>query len=86
MMAWGINCSSWDDSVDMADIERFDFKEIPEDKFVMTTWHSDEPLVEVFWFSKNSAVHPVVDLKQTILVHISATANKEKLLADYDVA
>jgi hypothetical protein len=38
-MAWGPGCSSWDDSVDMANIEQFEFKEVPKNKFVMTTWH-----------------------------------------------
>jgi len=53
MMAWGTNCSSWDDSVDMANVQQFDCGEIPEDGFVMTTWHEKEPLGEVFWFAKN---------------------------------
>jgi hypothetical protein len=29
MMAWGDNCSSWDDSVDVANIKEFKFGEIP---------------------------------------------------------
>ncbi|MGZ8908251.1 MAG: DUF7684 family protein [Methylobacter sp.] len=62
MMAWGKSCSSWDDSVDFANMEEFAFGEIPEEKSVMTTWHANEPLQEVFWFSKNSAVHPVVGI------------------------
>src|SRR4051812_47720858 len=53
MMAWGPNCSSWDDSVDIANLEEFAYGEIPDDRFVMTTWHSNESLRDVFWFSKN---------------------------------
>jgi hypothetical protein len=71
MMAWGPECSSWDDSVDVANLEEFEYKDIPEDRFVMTTWHSDEPLGEVFWFSKNCATHPTVVLQRTVLFHIS---------------
>jgi hypothetical protein len=37
MMAWGHNCSSWDDSVDVANIEEFKSRDIPPDRFVMTT-------------------------------------------------
>ena len=70
MMAWGDNRSSWDDSVDIANIEQFNFESIPEDKFVFTTWHTNEPLEEVFWYSKNNAVHPAVKLERTLLVHI----------------
>ena len=44
MMIWGRECSSWDDSVDLANLEDFGFGEIPDDKFVMTTWNEDEPL------------------------------------------
>jgi len=46
MAAWGFDCSSWDDSVDYANLSAFNFGEIPEDAFVMTTWHADEPLRE----------------------------------------
>jgi hypothetical protein len=71
MMAWGVNCSSWDDSVDFANLELFDFGDIPDDKFVMTTWHDHEPLSEVFWFAKHSAIHLDVELKRTVMIHIS---------------
>lgn len=49
MMAWGKDCSGWDDSDDFANLEEFDSGDGPEDKFVMTTWHENEPLKEVFW-------------------------------------
>lgn len=55
MMAWGEGCSSWDDLVDMANIEAYDFEQIPESGFIMTTWYENEPLSEVFWYSKHSA-------------------------------
>ncbi len=83
MMAWGQNCSSWDDSVDIANLEQFNFGEIPEDKFVMTTWHENEPLEQVFWFAKNSAVHPHIDLPNTVILHISRNARDEELLAKF---
>lgn len=83
MMAWGVECSSWDDAVDIANLERFDFGKIPEDHSVMTTWHTDEPLAEVFWFSKNDAFHPTVKLEHTVLLHISAESKERELLAAY---
>ena len=48
MMAWGLDCSSWDDSVDVANLEMFDFGEIPDEGFVMTTWHEKDSLLEAF--------------------------------------
>lgn len=75
MMAWGIDSSSWDDSVDWANIEQFDYAPIPEESSVITTWHEDESLSEVFWFSKFCASHEHHELN-LIVLHISS-ANKE---------
>jgi hypothetical protein len=86
MMAWGIECSSWDDSVDWANIDKYGEGPIPDDGFVATTWHSDETLANVFWFSKNCATHPVVDLKRTMILDISNESRKVQLLKAYDVA
>ena len=83
MMAWGNDCSSWDDSVDWANIEAFGFGEIPQDKFVMSTWHANEPLQEVFWFSKHHAVHPTVGIDRTLLIHISTENQMSGLLQGY---
>lgn len=83
MMAWGLDCSTWDDSVDMANLEIFDFEPIPDERFVMTTWHEEETLQEVFWYAKNCAHHPIVETKRTVLLHISAEPNEAELLAAY---
>ena len=83
MVAWGRDCSSWDDSVDWANLETFDFGEIPDDRFVMTTWHADETLAEVFWFAGHCAFHGDVDLERTLIVHIAAQARGDVLLAAY---
>lgn len=83
MMAWGLDCSSWDDSVDMANLEMFDFEPIPEERFVMTTWHEEDPLQEVFWYAKNLAHHPMVEVESTVLLHISAQPREAELLAAY---
>ena len=86
MVAWGANCSSWDDSVDWANIEAFDFKQIPEDRFVMTTWHEDQPLSEALWFAKHNAFHPTIKLQHTLLLHVSAQNGEQELLRAYGVA
>lgn len=48
MMAWGADCEKWHDSVDYAYLAHHDFGDVAEDSFMMTTWHDDEPLNEVF--------------------------------------
>lgn len=83
MMAWGKDCSSWDDSVDLANLKDFNFEEIPDEKFVMTTWHNNEPLEEVFWFSKHSAFHPNIEMQDTLIIHISDQNNEQGLLTRY---
>jgi hypothetical protein len=83
MMAWGSNCSSWDDSVDVANIGQFEPADIPEEKFVMTTWHADQPLSDVFWFSRNCASHPVVELERTVVIHIADESREKELLKAY---
>lgn len=86
MMAWGRDCSSWDDSVDISNLEIFDYGKIPDDQFVMTTWHSDEPLSEVFWFAKNVAYHSTIELDSTVIIHISAEPSAGKLMQAYYAA
>jgi hypothetical protein len=51
-MAWGADCLLWDDSIDFANIDKFDPESIPDDQFVMTTWHDDETLEDVLFFAK----------------------------------
>ena len=86
MMAWGNDCTSWDNSVDQANLEEFNYGDIPEQKFVMTTWHEDESLKEVFWFSKNNAFHPVVELETTLILHISCKNKEKEYLTEYNNA
>ena len=78
MMAWGRECSSWDNSVDFANLEEFSYGEIPDDAFVMTTWHESEPLEEVFWFAKNSAFHPSIELDNTLILHLGENDKSEE--------
>jgi len=85
-MAWGRECEAWHDAVDMANIEQFDFKEIPEESLIMTTWHEKEALSEALWFCKNSAFHASVKLSHTVLLHLSAESAEDQILEQYRVA
>ena len=83
MMAWGEYCSSWDDSVDMANMKKFNFKKVPDKEFVMTTWHENEPLDEVFFYSKNNAIHPEMGVLEPVIIHISKTDKRDVFLSKY---
>jgi hypothetical protein len=83
MMAWGIDCSDWDTSVDLANIEQFNFGGIPEDEFVMITWHKNETLKDVFWQAKYSAQHACVEFSNIVILHISNENKEQEYLALY---
>jgi hypothetical protein len=84
MMAWGFECSSWDDAVDWANLEMFNYGNIPDNAFVMTTWHEKQSLKNVLWFAKYTAIHPDVSLQNTLLLAISCNNNK-KILELYNI-
>lgn len=77
MMAWGVECSSWDDSVDWASIHANDYQETSDEKFVITTWHDDETLEEVLWYAKFTASHPVHELKNLVVIYIANEAHDD---------
>jgi hypothetical protein len=52
----GHECSSWDDSIDMAALEMHNFKE-PDDKFVMTTWHEHDTLEDIIFHGLVSTLY-----------------------------
>ncbi len=82
-VAWGVDCEAWHDSVDWANLSAFDYADIPDDRFVMTSWHADEPLSDALWFAGNCASHPHVNLQETIIFHVSSTAQSAAILQAY---
>ncbi len=86
MMAWGEDCTSWDDSVDWSNIAMFDFGDIPAEEFVMTSWHDSEPLKEVFWFAKECALHPTVKLNNVLILHVGADDKHAKFETMFEKA
>lgn len=86
MMAWGRDCSSWDISVDIANFEQFDYGEIPEEEFIMTTWHEHEPIEEVIRFAKMCAYHPTVELNNVLCLYIGSGALNFDFEAIYEAA
>ena len=78
MMAWGEGCSSWDDSVDYANLEAFDYGDIPDDRFVMTTWHERQTLLDVVWQAQFACQHGTVELDESLIVHIGVHDRSEE--------
>lgn len=67
-LAWGRNCSLWDDSIDYANLKEFNYGEIPEDKFVMTTWHENETLEDTIEFAKHCTDYSDVKLEDILVL------------------
>jgi hypothetical protein len=88
MMAHGHECSLWDDSVDIANLEVFDwnFDEIPEHKLVTTTWHENETLDEVFFFAKNCALPFSPLIESIIILDITENSREQDMLVRYEEA
>ncbi len=79
MLAWGKDCSSWDDSVDYAVLDVFDYGEIPDESFVDTTWHEHEPLVDVFDFARFGTTMDLPD-SAALIVHIGIKDRRDEFL------
>jgi hypothetical protein len=81
MMAWGPDCSSWDDSVDYADLKARDFED-DDSKFVMTTWHTDDSLEQVFWYSQFCAnfSYDDIELANAVILDISKEDREAEVL------
>lgn len=81
MMSWGVDCADLHDSVDFAFSEEFSGKEIPDDKYLLTTWHDDEPLEDVFWFAQHAAHHEAFDQRRLLLLDISRQSRELDILS-----
>jgi hypothetical protein len=81
MMAWGPDSTTWDDSVDWADLEARNFED-DDSRFVMTTWHDKETLESAFWYSQFCAnfSYDDVPLMNALIVDISSKDREAELL------
>lgn len=85
MMAHGRECSLWDDSVDTANLEAFNWRNIPENKLVTTKWHNDESLEEVLYFALTVLpFHPVI--KHMVILEMSEKSRGIEILEYFKAA
>lgn len=83
-LAWGIGCADWDDAVDWANVAAFEFGDVPHEQLIMTTWHEKETLEEAMHFTRNHALHPVIDLSETLILQVSNAPRRSELLRLWD--
>ena len=83
MCAWGVECSLWDDSVDWSCIEAFGDS---NEESVVTTWHDQDTLRTALQFLKYDAEHSYVEIKKTIIFHVSKTSDQMKLTSEFENA
>lgn len=86
MLAVGDSSSEWDDSVDVVNLEQYDYGEMPDDALVVTSWHENETFAEVAALAKNSVSHTGLEIENTLLLHISAKEAEYSLLKQYENA
>lgn len=86
VVAWGVQCEAWHDTIDWVHLEMFEPGDILDDKYVYTTWHANEPLSEALWFAGQCAFHPTVELVGTMLLHIAGAAREAEMREIYAVS
>ncbi|MFW2403438.1 MAG: DUF7684 family protein [Gammaproteobacteria bacterium] len=86
MMASGHDSDAWQEAVQTANAAAFNGDAIPDDRLIIATSHGDEPLDEVFWFSKYTAMHPCRTLETALLVHLSAAGREREMRETYEAA
>ena len=85
-MSWGIDNETWHDQIDDSMHLKFGFDPVPDDHFIMTTWHAD--LEETFWFAQFCANFSYDDLElpNTLLIHVADASSPEAMLARFESA
>lgn len=78
MLAWGQDCSNWEDAVDLANIETFSPEDIPDDHFVMTTCHDDESIEDMIEFAVRAGTHPSKELDNYLFFHVSDKSREDE--------
>nr|WP_188694872.1 hypothetical protein [Silvimonas amylolytica] len=86
-MAWGVDCHVWDDAIDWAYLAKKNYAPVHdwEHDGIMTTWHEEEQLEEVFDFCKRHATHATgkEPILHTLILHIADRPDEDRLLALY---
>ena len=85
-MAWGNSADLWRDTIVKANLSAFaaaTTESVPDNQLVIATAHPREPMNEVFWFAKHTAIHPCRELADVLIAHIAPTDREQDLLTLY---
>ncbi len=81
MIAWGIDATNWDTSVDYAFIASDPNYDPPDERFLMTTWHDNESISELVWFACNGTNFGLHEFRDYMFILIGEdTAIESELL------
>ncbi len=82
VMAWGPDCEAWHDNVDGVNLECHPFGDIPDDRFVMTTWHDNDTLEKLLWYGQfcGNLSYDGVELNDTILLDVGSVDRRSEML------
>jgi hypothetical protein len=86
-MTWGPDCELWHDCLDETVLLRHNHS-VPDDKFLMTTWHEQESLEEVLFFAKRMATESYDDrpLIQLLVLDLGREARMADVLRLYEMS
>lgn len=86
MLAWGTDCGSWAESVEDAALEASNYEDVADEDTIITTFHEDEDIEEVFWFAKHRTRHPAHDLQTVLILHIAEAPARDALESAFKAA
>ena len=72
-LTYGNDCQAWHDAIDLAGVDAGG----PEDRFLMTTWHDDEPIEDVVDFLWWNTSYDCFEAVRLAIVHIGSDARLE---------
>jgi len=77
----GENCQAWKESIRQANVNLANLDDMLPEQFVMITTHQFEGLRSVFRQIKKYARHTHVDLKFTVIIHLSQIDGETEYLS-----
>jgi len=80
MLAWGIDATDWDSSVDMAFIASDPDFNPPDERFIRTTWHDNQSIAEVLWFACNCTNFDAHDFHDYVMIMVGENPDVESEL------
>jgi hypothetical protein len=80
-MVAGTYTDDWEAMLNLVNLGRFDFGQIPDAAVVIATSHPEEALQDVFWFSRYSAMHPCADLTALVCIDLTDSPRAAEITA-----